>query len=127
MIAKFLLFKERLIFKELSNEVSRILDEISDKGDINSSYNKCTSLENQFKFELKEVDKTERFYSENTVCPTCKQDIDEDSVSGLVKENLERKEQLDEAMKMLVEEMDKHTNRLEEISKKQNVLFLYIL
>jgi len=107
--------------KTLVEEISDIQAEISDntsklteKSTIEKTINDLRSYEAKIQTKISNHTRTEDFYSDSKTCPKCNQKIDEEFAKNILDESLEEKEKLQNGMKILKENMQEATSKLEE-------------
>jgi len=102
---------------EMENEVQKYFDKISDAADTMNTISELRGYQDKIESKIEGHVEFEKFYSENTECPTCHQEIDVDAVKGLIEENTEKKKELENGMGMLLDEIKKFQERCDEITR----------
>ena len=105
--------KENQISQE---KINKLNDTLKDKDVLPSGLLKMEGLEQQLKNKIKTLDKNVKFYEENDICPSCKQDIQQHHKECVFKEKKKEKLGIEEVISELVEKIQDAEKRLNEIN-----------
>ena len=115
-------------------KIDGLLKQVDDKDTISGELLDSESLEKQLKNKIKTIDQNIKFYEENDICPSCKQDIDDTHREAIYKEKGDSKKEIEESVETLSDTIEKIESRLtninailedvykieQEVTKKQN-------
>jgi DNA repair exonuclease SbcCD ATPase subunit len=96
--------------------IDRLLEKVKDKDEVPRKLLKMEGLEQQLKNKIKNIDKNVKFYKENDICPSCKQDIEEHHKECVFKEKSDEKKEVEDGIAELVENIDTTGKRLDDIN-----------
>ena len=102
--------------KKQQENIDRLLEKVKDKDEVPKRLLKMEGLEQQLKNKIKNIDKNVKFYKENDICPSCKQDIEEHHKECVFKEKGEERKEVEEGITELVENIDTTGKRLDDIN-----------
>ena len=109
--------------QELNHEISKmqsnvngLFNQIRDKDTISKSLLKTESIEQQLKNKIKIIAKSVKFYEDNDICPSCKQDIQEHHKDCMVTEKKEERTEIEKGLIELFEKIERHEKRLSDIN-----------
>jgi DNA repair exonuclease SbcCD ATPase subunit len=102
--------------KKQQENIDRLLEKVKDKDEVPRKLLKMEGLEQQLKNKIKNIDKNVKFYKENDICPSCKQDIEEHHKECVFKEKGEERKEVEEGITELVENIDTTGKRLDDIN-----------
>jgi DNA repair exonuclease SbcCD ATPase subunit len=105
--------------ESLEGQIVSLIESISCDEDPVSSLNELRTYKSKITDNIRAKDDIDDFYKNNTTCPTCKQDIDQDAVSSLIKENIEKKTELESGMSQLLVTIQEYENRVSNLQKVQ--------
>lgn len=100
-------------------EIKILSDSITDNNKVNLKNKKLSELKFQFKHKVDSIEKEIKFFDEKDDCPTCNQHIDSDFKKKKISECKHKKEELVDANKKLILEIDAITKRIDEITTIQ--------
>jgi DNA repair exonuclease SbcCD ATPase subunit len=100
--------------KSQSNQ--RLLDDISDKTNVDDKYTKLNDIQSQLKEKHRTHTKLVNFFENNEDCPTCQQHIDETFKSDMIERKQGDAEKVSSGMTELKEELNKTIYRQKEIA-----------
>lgn len=101
--------------KKLEKDIILQKGDIEDQDSISRKIDKLSSLRHQINAKMELLNSDIEFFKDNTVCPTCKQNIEEDFRDKTVNEKTEQIKEIEEGLKTLSEQYDMHNKRLKEI------------
>jgi DNA repair exonuclease SbcCD ATPase subunit len=99
----------------ISKHVGKLSDKIVDKPEVEKKNKKFVQLEAKMAATQLKVEKDIEFYEHNDDCPTCKQVITSEWKTSQVEQKQKKKTEIEDALKVISEEMDKLTKRTNEI------------
>ena len=108
--------------KEYNDEISSLRKQIAehektitDAGSVLSKTKQLETYKHKIESNRKRVNGEIEFFHDNTTCPTCKQNIDNDFKSEAIRERNEKIDQFTDGLQQLQEAMDEVTKRQQEI------------
>jgi len=114
---------------EISNKIDEIREQMADKEQFLTSLKGIEKTENEIEGNLKRLKKDITFYTSNTSCPSCKQEIDEEfrkeTLSQKEKEQINLEDRLDGVEKLIQETSERIeliSNKEEEIRTQENLI-----
>lgn len=105
--------------ESLQNEIEEIQSQIGDEKKNDEYINKTVGIKNDLKAKRNKSEKTAVFYEETGICPTCNQDITEESKQKHIEESTAIIRQIDIALLDLDSKIEKARERRDEIKKIQ--------
>lgn len=102
---------------EFQLKVEKLEESITDSTSNDKKLNKLTTLESKLEDRLSKLKKEIEFFSNHDNCPTCKQHIDEDFKTTTVAEKDSHKQQIEQGMKDLSEQIKAIEDAIEETKK----------
>jgi len=109
--------------EELQNEIIKhqgavadYLKQIDDKDKVPKRLVKMESLERQQKTKIRNIEQNIKFYEENDICPSCKQDIENYHKECVFDENKKDKDKAEENLKTVLGHVEEIEKRLNEIN-----------
>ena len=109
--------------KELQNDIKKhiedsdnILEQIKDKDIVPKSLIQMESTEQQLRNKIKNIHKNIKFYEENDICPSCKQDIQQHHKECVFLEKEKEKEGIEIATEELVKHIQGTEKRMGDIN-----------
>jgi DNA repair exonuclease SbcCD ATPase subunit len=102
--------------KKMQTNVEDLLNQVRDKDTLPKSLLKMEGLEQELKNKIKDINKGVRFYEDNDICPSCKQDIQEHHKECMVKEKTEERTEVENGIEKLVEKIEHTEKRLTDIN-----------
>lgn len=110
---KITLLAEQCIEVKQENDALKV--SIVDEPTISKKLNKLSSLKHQIEANLSVISKEVSFFYDYDNCPTCKQQIDKEFKKQTVEEKSLKINEIEEGLKLLIEEYDKTNEKLKEI------------
>ena len=104
------------IIEGYQNNISHLMDQIKDRNILPNSLLTMESEEKELKNKIKAIQKNTKFYEENDICPSCKQDIQQHHRECVFTENEKEKEEINEQLEQLLERIDSVQKRLNDIN-----------
>ena len=98
------------------NAVKELNDKISDKNKVSNKKTKLITIESKFEDNLKKLNNEISFYEKNDTCPTCHQEITEETKNNGVVERQNKIKEIEEAQTKLKDEFKKVLDRIEDIN-----------
>lgn len=98
------------------NTVKELNDKISDKNKVSNKKTKLITIESKFEDNLKKLNNEISFYEKNDTCPTCHQEITEETKNNGVVERQNKIIEIKEAQTKLKDEFKKVLERIEDIN-----------
>ena len=98
------------------NKIEKLLEDVEDKDKVSSELLKSESIEKQLKNKVKEIEKNLKFYKENDICPSCKQDIDDAHKEEVFKEKADKKKEIEESIETLANSIETIETKLNDIN-----------
>lgn len=92
------------------------MQKISDHTVINEKYSVTQDLTNKLNIKLKRINKELQFFSDNEVCPTCEQDIDEETKTTKLKKYGSDQNEIIDAVTKIDKKADEYRDRLAAVS-----------
>ena len=86
-------------------------------GELHNKRDKLGQYKHEFGTQIKRVVKDAKFYEDNTHCPTCDQDILEETRTTKLTESKDKAKELQDAISKVEEEATANTNQLDSIEK----------
>lgn len=122
--------KTNNVFVEKSNkqidDIQKEIDDltvlVSDETGVTKKSTKFVTLESKLEDNIKKSLKEISFYETNDNCPTCHQEITEETKINQIKEKKNKIKEIEDAKEKLSEEIDKINNRISEIKKIQKTI-----
>jgi DNA repair exonuclease SbcCD ATPase subunit len=111
-----MLDRDIILLKDAERDLKIIL---ADEPKVRSKYDKMLVLKSKIATNVAQQDEHYRFYDKNCVCPTCKQDIQEDFKNEEQDRLRLRLEELEKGIDDLNKEIEKHKDLLTEFKKDQ--------
>jgi DNA repair exonuclease SbcCD ATPase subunit len=102
--------------KNQQKSVENLINQITDKDAVPKSLIKLESTEQQLKNKIKNIQKDVKFYEENDICPSCKQDIQEHHKKCVFVEKAEEQKELEILIEELVNYIEKTESRMGDIN-----------
>jgi DNA repair exonuclease SbcCD ATPase subunit len=106
----------------LQDNIGTLLSTIPDKATQKSKLEKAKSLRRDLEASLRGHAKELAFYHDNDNCPTCKQGIEHTFKENIVTEKSKKQTEVEEALVQLAEKAKGYADRIEEISKVEDVI-----
>lgn len=106
--------------QDVEKQKQQLLDSISDKTSVLERKSKILGFESSFEEKIRNLKKDIRFYTDNSQCPTCHQDINENFCSSHVSESQSKIDDYTQKLKMLSEEVLKISARMSEINSVES-------
>lgn len=106
----------QLQVKEQSDNIRLLLEQIKDKDAVSKTLVKMESTEQQLKNKIKTIEKNIKFYEENDICPSCKQDIQTHHKECVFKEKAIEEKEIEDALIELTKKIDYTSTRLNDIN-----------
>jgi len=106
--------------KKLSIERDELIEEIVDETTITKSRKKFEKLETQLSNNISKIGAEVRWFETNDVCSTCKQEIDADHKNSIVSEKDNKKQEIENALVSIAQEIDTVNTRISVIETKKN-------
>jgi len=110
---KITLLAEQCIEVKQANDALK--ESIADEPTISKKLNKLNSLKHQIEANLSVISKEVSFFHDYDNCPTCKQQIDQEFKKQTVEEKSLKINEIEEGLKLLIEQYDKTNEKLKEI------------
>lgn len=105
--------------EEMESEIDQKLQSISDYAEISDNMKEISIYKEKITSKIERCREVEDFYSENTECPTCHQEIREEEVKTLVEENREKQEEFTEGMALLLDQLNQFQTRITQIQETE--------
>jgi len=96
--------------------INHLMSRIKDKDFVPKSLLNMESQEKELKNKIKTIQKNVKFYEENDICPSCKQDIQQHHRDSAFAEKEKEKESIDLELEKLSERIDSVQKRLNDIN-----------
>ena len=113
---------------ELIGVCDQLIQETKDAKIISAKLNKFNSLQSQIESNINKISNQISFYEKETNCPTCKQEISQDTRNGVIEQKSQKKKELETALDNLeskkddviqeIENANKQNQKIEGIQKK---------
>ncbi|MBC8442690.1 MAG: AAA family ATPase [Proteobacteria bacterium] len=103
--------------KEHQKKIDELLEDTKNKDDVSKNLLKSESLENQLKNKIKVIKKNIKFYEENDICPSCKQDIDSTHKESVLEDKGKKKIHIEETITLLVDHIGVAEKKLSDINE----------
>ena len=104
---------------QISEEVQTIQKRLPDKEQFLTSLKGIEKAESTVESDLKRLNKDITFYTSNTSCPSCKQDIDESFRQNILEDKQNEKINLDERLAQIDQLIKETSDRIESITEKE--------
>ena len=111
---------ERTLSEGVNDEITALLEQISDKNKVKSKLSDYTSTKQELISRQKSLAKDISFYHDHDNCPTCRQSIDDDFKTEHVSAQEEQERKVKEGIDLITVKIDELNNRLEEISDTED-------
>ena len=96
--------------------IDNMMSQINDKDTIPKSLLRMESDEKELKNKIKTIQKNIKFYQENDICPSCKQDIQQHHKDCVFEEKLKEQESIDKELSSLAESIEYTEKRMGDIN-----------
>ena len=106
----------------LQDNIETLTSSISDKASQKSKLEKTKSLRRDLEASLRGHAKELAFYHDHDNCPTCKQGIEHEFKENIIAEKSKKQTEVEEALVQLAEKAKGYADRIEEISKVEDVI-----
>lgn len=113
---------ESIEIDKIEKEIDNILLTIQDKQTVKAKNDKLKSLKIELELKKNSFEKELSFYHDHDNCPTCKQGIDHDFKSVAILEKEQKRDEISNAFIQLVEKINQHEIRLNEISDIEDII-----
>tara|TARA_R110002012_G_scaffold204050_1_gene373595 strand:- start:539 stop:2254 length:1716 start_codon:yes stop_codon:yes gene_type:complete len=104
---------------EISEQIQTIEKSLPDKEQFLTSLKGIEKTESTVESDLKRLNKDITFYTSNTSCPSCKQDINESFRQNILEDKQNEKSNLDERLTQIEELIKETSDRIESITEKE--------
>mgnify|MGYP003643498165 FL=1 len=104
----------------ISEKIETIRTETPDKEQFLTSLKGIEKTENEVEGDLKRLRKEISFYSSNSNCPSCKQEIDENFRQKTLDEKESKKDNLDSRLAGIEQLINETSERIDDINKKED-------
>lgn len=101
------------------NQAQELQEKIADATKVDKRVKEYDKLDSQVQSKLNKLDETIKFFSDNSTCPTCKQDIDESFRQEKVSEKKSKYNETQEGREKLQAELKRLQDRQNEIANIQ--------
>jgi DNA repair exonuclease SbcCD ATPase subunit len=106
----------------LQDNITTLTSTISDKASQKSKLEKAKSIRRDLESSLRGHTKELAFYHDHDNCPTCKQGIEHTFKENIITEKSKKQTEIETALVQLAEKAKEYTDRIEEISKVEDVI-----
>ena len=106
----------------LQDNIANLTFTISDKASQKSKLEKAKSIRRDLESSLRGHTKELAFYHDHDNCPTCKQGIEHTFKENIITEKSKKQTEIETALVQLAEKAKEYTDRIEEISKVEDVI-----
>jgi DNA repair exonuclease SbcCD ATPase subunit len=106
----------------LQDNIANLTSTISDKASQKSKLEKAKSIRRDLESSLRGHTKELAFYHDHDNCPTCKQGIEHTFKENIITEKSKKQTEIETALVQLAEKAKEYTDRIEEISKVEDVI-----
>jgi DNA repair exonuclease SbcCD ATPase subunit len=106
--------------KELQHKVKSLFDVVKDRDDCPKRLLKMEGLEQQLNNKIKTIQKSVKFYEENDICPSCKQDIEEHHKTSMFDDKANEQKEVEDGISELTENINTTSERMTEINEILN-------
>jgi len=106
----------------LQDNITTLTSTISDKASQKSKLEKAKSIRRDLESSLRGHAKELAFYHDHDNCPTCKQGIEHTFKENIITEKSKKQTEIETALVQLAEKAKEYTDRIEEISKVEDVI-----
>jgi DNA repair exonuclease SbcCD ATPase subunit len=106
----------------LQDNIANLTSTISDKASQKSKLEKAKSIRRDLEASLRGHTKELAFYHDHDNCPTCKQGIEHTFKENIITEKSKKQTEIETALVQLAEKAKEYTDRIEEISKVEDVI-----
>ena len=106
----------------LQDNIANLTSTISDKASQKSKLEKAKSIRRDLESSLRGHTKELAFYHDHDNCPTCKQGIEHTFKENIITEKSKKQTEIETALVQLAEKTKEYTDRIEEISKVEDVI-----
>ena len=107
-------FQQEII--SYKSNISHLVEKIRDKDIVPKNLIQMESLEHQLKNKIKSIQRDIRFYEENDICPSCKQDIQQHHKECVFEEKNRERKTTEEGLEDLLNSIEQIENRLSDIN-----------
>ena len=104
---------------EISTKIDDIRSQMPDKEQFLTSLKGIEKSENELEGNLKRLNKDIKFYTSNTNCPSCKQEIDEDFRKETLEEKESEKVNVEDRLNHIETLIQETSDRIENIDQKE--------
>jgi len=101
---------------KMQNNVTDLFNQIRDKESIPKNLIKMESIEQQLKSKIKTIESSMKFYEDNDMCPSCKQNIQEHHKECVIKEKIDERAEIERGVEELLVKISHHEKRLSDIN-----------
>ena len=106
----------------LQDNIANLTSTISDKASQKSKLEKAKSIRRDLEASLRGHTKELAFYHDHDNCPTCKQGIEHTFKENIITKKSKKQTEIETALVQLAEKAKEYTDRIEEISKVEDVI-----
>ena len=107
---------------EYQKKIDELLKEIKDKDEVPRRLLKMEGMEQQLKSKIKSIKRDVKFYEENDICPSCKQDIQEHHKECVYEEKKEERKEVEDDISKLIENIENTEKRMSDINVILNTI-----
>lgn len=118
-----------ILYEKKNTEIDVLIDnntslneKISDKTNVSKKNTKLITIESKLEDNIQKLNSEISFYEKNDTCPTCHQEITEDTKQKGMLERKVKIQEIEDAQEKLKLEFEKVLNRIEEIDEIQKVI-----
>jgi DNA repair exonuclease SbcCD ATPase subunit len=101
---------------KMQRNIDGLLTQVQDKDSISKNLLKMEGLEQQLKTKIKTIEKSLKFYKENDICPSCKQDIQDHHKECVVIAKSTEQQEVETGLTELISQIERTENRQGEIN-----------
>jgi DNA repair exonuclease SbcCD ATPase subunit len=109
----------------VQKHIGSLQNKIQDKLSVDSKSKKLIQLEAKLESNIKKIDKDIEFFNSNDDCPTCRQIIQEDFKQSQINSRKTKKEETQNGINDINDELNKLNTRLEEIAEINSNITLH--
>ena len=103
--------------EKLSNEIEILSKKLLEVENLNKKMQKYDSVKNQLLDSMRNVKKREKFFQENSSCPTCKQDISEELKTEKFSQAVSKQEEIRKGLEILENQKDNLRDKIERFNE----------
>ena len=114
--------QEQIEIQKKEGSIKELIETISDKADVRAKCEKVNGYRRDFQNSVAALKKELSFYTNHDDCPTCKQGIEHEFKSGIIKAKAGKVAELEAALVKLSEKETKYSLRKEAISDIEDAI-----